>query len=365
MSGRCSGRRPAYTAGFTLIELLVVVAILSAASLLAFGVYADDRTQIRYDDTRTRLQWLRRAILGQTASTGAATASGFVADNGDLPGDIATLMQAGTLLAQSVQTPVFDPQPDIASCANNGSEFPHPFGVTPDVNAQLIKGHRGNYLGGMAYNGHFRDGWGNVSPDTGPDALNSGWHVSLNAAAGTLNLASLGLDNSSGGADFAADIDLPIASNDWRVPLQGGTISVTNMAGDLNSSKNFSVSLLVFHNTPTGGEWRRYSTPIVSTACLDGDGNGTVDHDNNTATPEVSCPSRLTFSFSDNCKAGDPASGASLVPQGRHLLLLTAHAGTTLWDGSDTVFWTSGKRAMARVDAVAGIPLPPIELVLR
>ena len=357
------GDRP--VAGFTLIELLVVVAVLSAASLMAFGVFTEDRIQIRYDETRTRLNVLRRSILGPFSPSTAASAGGFVADNGDLPQNLATLMQNSTLLAQGVQTPKFDAQPDVTTCANNGSEYINPFGDPADVNALLIKGHRGDYLGGMAFNSHFRDGWGNIDPTASVDALNSGWNWNLNSTTGKLDMASLGTDNVTGGSDFAADIGLTINPADWLIPLQGWTITVTNMSGsDVNNTQKLSVSLLVFHNTTTG-EWRRYSTPIASAICLDGNGNGTVDDDANTGTPEIACPAKISFSFAANCKAGDGTSGPSSIPQGRHLLVITAHTGTALWDGSDTPFWKSGSQAIMRLDATAGMPLPEAQLVLR
>lgn len=352
-------------AGFTLIELLVVVAVLSAASLMAFGVFTEDRIQIRYDETRTRLNLLRRSILGHFSPSTVANAGGFVADNGKLPEYLATLMQSGSFLQQNVQAPVFDPQPDLPSCANNASVYANPFGTPPnvDVNALLVKGHRGDYLGGMAFNSHFRDGWGNVDPTPSIDAVNSGW--SLSNSAGTLNITSLGTDNATGGTDFAADTGLTINPADWLVPLQGWTVTVTNMAGDINSARYFSASLLVFHNTTSGGEWRRYSTPIASTSCLDGNGNGTVDDDANAGTPEIACPAKISFSFAANCKAGDGTSGISSIPQGRHLLVITSHTGTALWDGSDSPFWVAGKQAMMRIDAIAGMPLPEAQVVLR
>ena len=355
-----------HAAGFTLIELLVVVAVLSAVSLMAFGVFAEDRIQLRYDDTRTRLNLLRRSILGPFSPSTVTNPGGYVTDNGELPPNLLGLMQKGTLGEQGVQTPVFDAQPDVASCANNGGEFSNPFGPpsSVDVNALLIKGHRGDYLGGMAFNGHFRDGWGNVDPTPSVDAVNSGWYLD-NTIAKTLSIVSLGADNATGGSDFAADTGLTINPADWLISLQGWTINVTNMSGDINTLKHFSASLLVFQNTTTGVKWRRYSTPIVSTGCLDGNGNGTVDDDANAGTPEIACPAKISFSFAANCKAGDGTSAVSSIPQGRHLLVITAHTGTTLWDGSDTPFWKSGSQAIMRIDAVAGMPLPEAQVVLR
>jgi len=344
--------------GFTLIELLVVVAVLSAVSLLAFGIATEDAAQIRYDETRLRLQSLRRAILGQLGPAARDPVGGFVADNGELPGDLATLLQSGTLASQGVKTPVFDPQPDIASCANNGGETSNPFGSTPDINALLVKGHRGDYLGGLAFNGRFRDGWGNQNGDTLEDAKNFGWSVALDDIARSLSIASLGTDNAAGGTDFAADHSLHIAANDWLVPLQGATVRLvaqTDIPVQL-----LSVSLLVFRNTASGGEWLRYSTPIVK-VCLDGNGDGLVD--------SAPCPQQeVALSFTANCKAGDPSSGPTLIPHGRHLMLVTSHSGA-LWETGDSPYWRDSsantKQTLARIDAIAGAPLPEVRLELR
>lgn len=336
-------------AGFTLIELLVVVAILSAASLLAFGIVTEDHAQIRYDDTRLRLQSLRQAMLGQVGPAGPDSIGGFVADNGDLPSDLATLLQPGNLLAQGVLSPLFDPQPDTASCASNGGET-----TLADSGALLVKGHRGDYLGGLAFNGHFRDGWGNVDSNGATDALNFGW--SLGGTNPALTVSSLGTDNVAGGVDFAADRSLSIAAADWQLPLQGWTVRVLNYSGADLPSQKMAVSLLVFRNTASGGQWLRYSTAVAD-VCLDGTGDGLVSGS--------SCPASVTFNFAANCKAGDGSSGPSQIPQGRHLLLVTGDTDNTLWNATDSAEWTSGKRSFTRIDAVAGIALPEARLELR
>ena len=342
--------------GFTLIELLVVVAILSAASLLAFGVFTEDRAQMRYDDTRHRLTVLRHAVLGRFFGLTAANGGGFVADNGDLPSDIATLMQAGSLLAQGVQTPVFDPQPDAATCANNGGESTSPFGATPDPNALLIKGHRGDYLGGMVFNNHFRDGWGNVDPSTAADALNSGWQLDLNSSERSLSFTSLGVDNQSGGIDFAADITHKIAGNDWLVPLQGWSITLDKRyVPTADTTIRLAASLLVFRNTASGGQWLRYSTPMLN-ACFDGDGDGMVGG--------LPCATSETLSFTATCNPNNSNSAVASVPQGRHLLLVTAHP-TAVWQADDSPNWRTGQQALTRIDALAGSPLAPVHLELR
>ena len=354
--------------GFTLIELLVVVAVLSAASLLAFGVFSEDRTQIRYDDTRQRLQVLRRAILGQNGpSTAAEGAAGFVADNGDLPADLITLLQLGTLQARAARSPIFDPKPDDTTCANDGSADDISLVATAPASApnvfapaaQLVKGHGGDYLGGLSVNGRFRDGWGNVSSTD--DSSNFGWSTVFDGTSKTLAVTSLGLDNAVGpvgATDFAADFGLAVAANDWLVPIAGWTVTVKFSGMEIPANR-LSLSLLVFINNASGGQWLRYATNALST-CL-GTNSG--------------CTTSATLSFTDGCKPGESVLNKGRIPQGRHLLLVSYNGTSTVpWATGDTltVAGTSATGTPAnygpiltQVDAVAGRNLPAVTLEIR
>lgn len=338
---------PALPRGFTLIELLVVVAILSAASLLAFGVFSEDRTQIRYDDTRQRLQILRRAILGHNGPSTGEESAGFVADNGALPTDLITLLQPGSLQARAVRSPIFDPKPDDTTCANDGNA--DDIALT-DAGAQLVKGHAGDYLGGLAVNGHFRDGWGNVSSTD--DAQNFGWQTAFDGTAKTLTITSLGLDNISGGFDFGSDFGLTVATNDWLLPISGWSVTVKNARSTDIPANNLSLSLLVYVNNTSGGQWLRYATTALAT-CL-GPGSG--------------CVSSATLNFTDGCKPGESVTNKGRIPQGRHLLVLT-HNGTDLtpWTTDDKVTDITylPNATYTQIDAMAGRNLPAIALEIR
>lgn len=356
--------------GFSLIELLVVVAILSAVSLLAFGSFTEDRTQIRYEDTRQRLQTLYRAILGRHGPSTSEMAAGFVADNGDLPSDLATLLQIGTLDARLVRSPIFDPRPNDTTCENDGGADEIALVASTPVStpnvlapaAQLVKGHVGDYLGGMAVNGRFRDGWGNVSSTD--DALNFGWKVLSDGVNKTLAITSLGLDNAESGLEFAADFGASIAANDWLIPISGWTVQVKNLtASDINASVgSLSVSLLVYVNTPGGGKWRRYATASLS--CLDAygaAGDGQCDG--------APASSTATATFHDGCKPGSIVTGLGRIPQGRHLLVISHNGGdNTPWTTDDKVTWGSSPLMgpyLAQVDVVAGRSLPFVTLEIR
>ncbi|MFT3960549.1 type II secretion system protein [Propionivibrio sp.] len=342
------------SAGFTLIELLVVIAILLTVTLLAFDVLTDDRAQLRYDDTRARLAALERAILGRLGPADPAAVGGFVADNGRLPENVAELLSAGSLKTQAAQTPLFDPQPDTSSCANNGGET-----TLTDPSALLVKGHRGSYLGGLAFNGRLRDGWGNENGDALLDAANFGWSFDNTSVSQQLLLTSLGADNAAGGDDYAADVASTIRPLDWQVPIGGWTVRVVNRSGaDIAASGYLSASLLVFVNNSSGGYWRQFSSNTTA-GCLDGTGDGLVNGE--------PCPPGLDLVF--------PISqcGLSGIPQGRHLLALvrrTTNAGTSSGDTvhtwTDTTSSPSATRpVVAQITAVAGMALPAARLEIR
>ena len=349
--------RPALSAprslrGFTLIELLVVVAVLSSVALLAFGVATEDRAQLRYNDTRVRLGQLERAILGRLGPVDAASVGGFVADNGEIPTSIAQLLAADSnWKTQAALAPIFDPVPDKDTCENNGGNET----TLADSSALLVKGHRINYLGGAAFNGRFRDGWGNESNTD--DASNFGWIVATDTSARSLTITSLGADNASGGDDFAADVARTINSGEWLVPIGGWTVSVVNYSGVDIPANTFSVTLLVFHNdgTTNHGHWRRYSTPS-NDVCLGAYSSATT-----------TCTKSLTLSFSAGCYPGDSASGHDKIPQGRHLLVLVKDSDGA-WTSGDAVYFASSpttRPIATQITAIAGMALPEARLEIR
>ncbi|MEM9099473.1 MAG: prepilin-type N-terminal cleavage/methylation domain-containing protein, partial [Pseudomonadota bacterium] len=74
-------------AGFSLLEVLIVVSILSVAAYVALDAVDHDSSELRYNLTETRLEKIRRAIVGDPSLTlnGSPMISGYVADVGQLP----------------------------------------------------------------------------------------------------------------------------------------------------------------------------------------------------------------------------------------------------------------------------------------
>ena len=90
--------------GFTLLELLVVVSLLGLLSLTAVAIFDNAGDQDRFEATRSRLASIRTAIIGDTSRTlnGEPILSGYVADMGRLPSNIAELLiEADTTLGVS------------------------------------------------------------------------------------------------------------------------------------------------------------------------------------------------------------------------------------------------------------------------
>ncbi len=214
--------------GFTLVELLLVIFLLSSLALVTTLFVDNANEQYRFETTRTRLEQIRRAIIGDTSRTlnGQPEISGFVADMGRLPANLQELIE-----------PPADEE--------------HLWGITDiEVGAVVVGtlngGWRGPYLEAVQESGvsgvrAFRDGWGN--PDVSGDEANFGWVFKLKksddtdtadpAEAVALRVQSLGVDGAIGQADennpYQADYPndgYRIALNDWAVDLQEQTFQI-------------------------------------------------------------------------------------------------------------------------------------------
>jgi prepilin-type N-terminal cleavage/methylation domain-containing protein len=208
--------------GFTLVELLVVIFILGALALTATFFVDGLDEQTRFDDTKSRLQQIRRAIIGDAARSlnGQADISGFVADMGRLPDNLQELLELGAM------------SPWALSSVQVGDLSP--------VTVELYGGWRGSYLEILPDSDgtrRFRDGWGN--PDVsgvGPD-LDFGWDYSASDVSGVA-VISYGRGGELGGTETYA-IDYPatganlIAVDDFTVRLNEGLTVRFSKAADI------------------------------------------------------------------------------------------------------------------------------------
>ncbi|HEY0200422.1 MAG TPA: hypothetical protein VGC24_01880, partial [Burkholderiaceae bacterium] len=312
-----------------------------------------------------RLRAIRLAAIGPAWEGGPARLAGYAADNGALPGNLAALLtQPDSQCADPenvnpdltrcfrLKTPVFDPTPDLATGLVSGTDGESLSGQ------QLLKGWRGPYLELAPGSSTFRDGWGNRSAAAADDNSTFGWgfepFTASTAGAATiitpLRVTSLGKDGLAGAAGgFDADTSLSIAATDWLVDIANWRVRLNGGQGAW-----YSVSLLVYQDAADGGHWRRLSTAPVdgsapasgpSVACGDiSASQGMVYLDSSCGAQELRFPPNVGY---------PSGSVSSLVPYGRHLLVVVRHtAGGSAQTALPNQAWAT------TVDLVRGA-LPP------
>lgn len=189
--------------GFTLLELLLVVTVLSAVAWMSLGVVSNNADQVRFEDTRNRLQAIRRAIIGDTSRTvnGGPEVRGYVADMGRLPPHLQAL----------VVQEYCNNHPEITTnaddeCTKAGGTWASQPGYEQDATTGIWSGWNGPYLSpGFGSTGRYLDGWGRV--DT--SSHNFGWVFAQDSPnEGDLTIRSRGRDGVAGGG-VPYDADYP------------------------------------------------------------------------------------------------------------------------------------------------------------
>lgn len=177
--------------GFSLLELLLVLFIMglmTATTMLMTGGVED---QSKYDETKRRMELIKRAIVGDTSRTvnGAPEISGFVADMGRLP----------LCLRELVESKHCD-----------GSDYLAAELWLLDTGSGLWRGWRGPYVDVQAdADGikRFRDGFENTDPDATEYSKNYGWrNFQIVSATSAIQIESWGGDGALGGSAYATDI---------------------------------------------------------------------------------------------------------------------------------------------------------------
>lgn len=231
--------------GMTLLELLLVVTILSAVAFMTLSQVTDNTSQVRFEDTKNRLQLIKKAIIGNTSRTlnGQPEIRGFVADMGRLPNSLQELIRK-----DYCDDPQYINQTD---CTTAGDTWNTQANYQFDATTELWAGWNGPYLIAAADADYprYTDGWGN---DDGTN--NFGWNfiqIDIDPAVdsdgdGTatndfdeLNVVSLGSDGQIGSlygglydVDFSIGNGSLISSGEYQ-------FIVTNDAGIGGVSVNF------------------------------------------------------------------------------------------------------------------------------
>lgn len=349
-------------AGLTLLELLLVVIILSTVAFMTLATVDNNSNQMRFEDTRNRLEAVRRAVIGHAdpVFNGQRLFSGYAADNGLIPTNAESIE---TLITKTTRTnltdaafdayrslePRFDPVPDVNGYNNDA-------GTPMDGSDEsLLKGWRGSYLQTSAGSSSaYYDGWGNTG--AAPDF---GWDVS--ATTTDISITSFGREGASGSPEPPYDDDLTetIGADDWLVETATLQVEVVNNTGlDVDSpglGRCLRVTMLIYRNQTTAntdGRWRRLTSGCITTDPFTDTSEETVTFDSS--------------NYDDG--AGNPTTLANTqVPQGRHLLLLIVaddtlkHSTTTTAEpctSGGLAICNSASRSTARVDLFAGSSLP-------
>lgn len=230
-------------AGFSLLEVLVVVAILSVAAYVAIDAVDKDTSQMRFELTETRLDTVRRAIVGDPTLTvnGSPMISGYVADVGQLPPCLEALFERDVdcnpnITSDDVLLPTYADFSSTVGTDTAGAYFDADttLGFSAGDIILLSAGWRGPYITGALAN--FEDAWGNGAQGSdyptaaSEDFVESGWNVST--ASSTFSVSTLGRNRATGAeAVFSVyDDDRTmdeITAQDWQVALDGMSVSMS------------------------------------------------------------------------------------------------------------------------------------------
>jgi len=256
--------------GLTLLELLLVVTILSAVAWMSLGYVNNSTDQVRFEDTRNRLQAIRLAIIGDTSRTlnGQPVISGYVADMGTPPSHLQALLQEDYCEGY----PAINAGADCATAGGTWIDQPtSAFNTTYN----LWSGWRGPYLNATELTGYsrFQDGWGN--PDNSA-TNNFGWNYGIDAN-GDISLQSYGKDGVAGTDDeYPGNASLPnFVDEEYRLLLtnSGGSGGVYVDFGDVEQCWGCSSAIGTDRRTCVvgGGTWEVFSASDETT-CTEASG---------------------------------------------------------------------------------------------
>ncbi|WP_081917982.1 prepilin-type N-terminal cleavage/methylation domain-containing protein [Methylobacter sp. BBA5.1] len=224
------------TRGFTLLEMTVVLLLMTLLASVAIRETNGLSFQVRYEQTRERLERIREAILGNPRQiiNGQQAVSGFVADMGRLPKNLHELLEQNFCSDRTYSTQ--------ATCEAAGKIWNFQQDWTLDSDSGLWYGWHGPYLnisGSALDDDAFVDGWGSFAANS----INHdyGWGLLLDTPeTDGLTVLSYGKDQAPGGncsdSDYSGDCSVQILKRDYQLDISPGiTISVRGRPFSLNS----------------------------------------------------------------------------------------------------------------------------------
>jgi prepilin-type N-terminal cleavage/methylation domain-containing protein len=363
---------PTLTRGFTLLEMTVVLLLMTLLASVAIRETNGLSFQVRYEQTRERLERIREAILGNPRQiiNGQQAVSGFVADMGRLPVDLHELLEAEYCRPDREINWANNPTDADTVCNTNygvgswvkNDLFENGYCVNdPDTtqadceNSQWIPlgfGWHGPYLnvsGSPADADAFPDGWGRLAQDK--DDQDYGWRLTdgfeLNTPtphpinSNRMVIQSYGKDHEAGGADYDADYPSNRYSIDDTIPFTHPAPLIDQEDWQVDISGGIEVSLLK-PNSPAIPIISFCTDPSKTTkaACEDEDpdtsapyGNWIGGCDESGFINKDSCTSSKWFSCNINTKSDGDAEFPTCTAPDCYKTKLTCEQANGVWFG--------------------------------
>jgi len=224
--------------GFSLLELLLVLFILGLMATSAVLMTQGVEDQSKYDETKRRMEMIKRAIIGDPTRTvnGGPEISGFVADMGRLPNSLEELIDGTGLPPFSTST-----------------------SAVQEVTVNLQGGWRGPYI--------------EILPDTGGNrVLRDGYGNDFISASGVAEwrVKSVGPDIVNAADDYpvsavigAHDANVLVSTFDFEVGISGVGATV-NFGKAPTTNPSEPLVLRIYFWTEAGLDEIEGDLPVVS-----------------------------------------------------------------------------------------------------
>lgn len=309
-------------AGFSLLELMLVLFIMGLLAASAMFMTEGVEEQAKYDETRRRMEMIKRAIVGDPSRTinGGPEISGFAADMGRLPGCVAELVWPG-----AEKTPATNPKTYDSPCGGSPAPVINAWHMASATG--LWAGWRGPYLSLLPDAGdgikRFRDGYGNAGDD-----MNFGWDLT-GPAGGVISLGSKGA-NAAESADDIAD-DALVIQEDYALEFVSAAVrlKIINRSGADLVAPGQNLKLRIYR--PEDGEIVASDSDAFDAAAVSGMADGEVGEFTPAYTTTISSVAGVrgyvVLCADDNTLyEGSPCPGSAFTASDVELITITPRA---------------------------------------
>lgn len=320
------------TRGFTLLEMTVVLLLMTLLASVAIRETNGLSFQVRYEQTRERLERIRDAILGNPRQiiNGQQAVSGFVADMGRLPDNLRELLQSGSCSDSVQKRPLTCVAPATWTWTNNVTYS----GKCSDGTSTTKDECQANGHGwlNVGWNGPYLQVLGN--PDDS-DILTDGWgnNYDWKMTGTNLVIESFGKNGSddpnNSCSNYDEDCQKIIAENAYQKSITTLSVSIV-MPGVFSGSCSDSSSATKTICTDKGETWTIDSPS--KTLCMkifsrrDGDTVSETQSSNQPVVPQDGSLKVIDFEYdNDPGTAGIQTTSFSI---GSNAIGIYEHDGT-------------------------------------